>query len=109
MRIKTDRRIPIGILFAVRVSAATASTQTRQGHWAIIDLIGEDGHGRTVPIPQWPTEALDHSMPAAGKGNSPALWRNDKVCALKTRMVRSTKLLPPSRAGTYRTARPRFS
>jgi site-specific recombinase XerC len=27
--------------------------QTRQGHWAIVDLIGKGRRVRTVPIPQW--------------------------------------------------------
>jgi integrase len=27
--------------------------QTRDGHWAIVDLIGKGGRIRTVPIPQW--------------------------------------------------------
>jgi site-specific recombinase XerC len=33
--------------------------QTRQGHWAIVHLIGKGGHVRTVPIPQWAKQALD--------------------------------------------------
>jgi site-specific recombinase XerD len=33
--------------------------QIRQGHWAIVDLIGKGGHIRTVPIPQWVKSALD--------------------------------------------------
>jgi site-specific recombinase XerD len=33
--------------------------QTRQGHWAIVDLIGKGGRVRTVPIPQWVKHALD--------------------------------------------------
>ena len=27
--------------------------QVRQGHWAVVDLIGKGGHIRTVPIPKW--------------------------------------------------------
>jgi site-specific recombinase XerC len=27
--------------------------QMRQGHWAVMDLIGKGGHIRTVPIPHW--------------------------------------------------------
>ena len=27
--------------------------QMRQGHWAVVDLIGKGGHIRTVPIPNW--------------------------------------------------------
>src|SRR6201984_1430487 len=33
--------------------------QMRQGHWAVVDLIGKGGHIRTVPIPHWVTAALD--------------------------------------------------
>jgi len=39
--------------------------QTRQGHWAIVDLIGKGGHIRTVPIPQWAKQALDEWLTAA--------------------------------------------
>jgi site-specific recombinase XerD len=40
--------------------------QTRQSHWAIVDLIGKAGHIRTVPIPQWVKHALDVWTSAAG-------------------------------------------
>jgi integrase len=40
--------------------------QTRQGHWAIVDLIGKGGHVRTVPIPLWAKQALDEWASAAG-------------------------------------------
>jgi len=40
--------------------------QTRQGHWAIVDLIGKGGHVRTVPIPRWAKQALDEWTSAAG-------------------------------------------
>lgn len=40
--------------------------QIRQGHWAIVDLIGKGGHIRTVPVPQWVKEALDLWTSAAG-------------------------------------------
>jgi site-specific recombinase XerC len=33
--------------------------QTRQGHWAVVDLIGKGGRIRTVPIPHWAKQALD--------------------------------------------------
>jgi site-specific recombinase XerC len=32
--------------------------QMRQGHWAVVDLIGKGGHIRTVPIPNWVKVAL---------------------------------------------------
>ena len=39
--------------------------QMRQGHWAVVDLIGKGGHIRTVPIPHWVKVALDDWMRAA--------------------------------------------
>jgi site-specific recombinase XerD len=39
--------------------------QMRQGHWAVVDLIGKGGHIRTVPIPQWVKAALDRWIVAA--------------------------------------------
>jgi site-specific recombinase XerD len=40
--------------------------QKRQGHWAVVDLIGKGGHIRTVPIPEWVKVALDQWTAAAG-------------------------------------------
>jgi len=40
--------------------------QMRQGHWAVVDLIGKGGHIRTVPIPDWVKAALDQWTAAAG-------------------------------------------
>ncbi len=40
--------------------------QMRQGHWAVVDLIGKGGHIRTVPIPEWAKAALDLWIAAAG-------------------------------------------
>jgi len=40
--------------------------QIRQGHWAVVDLIGKGGHIRTVPIPAWVKMALDQWTKAAG-------------------------------------------
>jgi site-specific recombinase XerC len=39
--------------------------QMRQGHWAVVDLIGKGGHIRTVPIPEWVKAALDQWTGAA--------------------------------------------
>jgi site-specific recombinase XerD len=39
--------------------------QMRQGHWAVVDLIGKGGHIRTVPIPNWVKDALDQWTRAA--------------------------------------------
>jgi site-specific recombinase XerD len=40
--------------------------QMRQGHWAVVDLIGKGGHIRTVPIPRWVKAALDVWIAEAG-------------------------------------------
>jgi site-specific recombinase XerD len=40
--------------------------QMRQGHWAVVDLIGKGVHIRTVPIPEWVKSALDQWTRAAG-------------------------------------------
>jgi site-specific recombinase XerD len=42
--------------------------QMRQGHWAVVDLIGKGGHIRTVPIPEWVKAALDQWTVAARVG-----------------------------------------
>src|SRR4249920_353005 len=39
--------------------------QMRQGHWAVVDLIGKGGHIRTVPMPEWVKAALDQWTAAA--------------------------------------------
>jgi integrase len=33
--------------------------QIRQGHWAIVDLVGKGGRVRTVPMPAWVKHAVD--------------------------------------------------
>jgi site-specific recombinase XerD len=40
--------------------------QQREEHWAIVDLIGKDGHIRTVPVPEWVKAAIDLWVSAAG-------------------------------------------
>jgi hypothetical protein len=39
--------------------------QIRQGHWAIVDLVGKGGHIRTVPMPIRVKDAVDRWMLAA--------------------------------------------
>jgi integrase len=56
--------------------------QTRQEHWAIVDLVGKGGHIRTVPIPQWAKKALDLWTSAAGIAEGRifrAVSKTDKV------------------------------
>jgi integrase len=33
--------------------------QRREDHWAIVDLIGKDGHIRIVPVPGWIKSSID--------------------------------------------------
>jgi site-specific recombinase XerD len=42
--------------------------QQREGHWAIVDLIGKASHVRTVPVPDWVKETIDNWITAAGVG-----------------------------------------
>lgn len=39
--------------------------EVRQGHWAIVDLIGKGSRVRTVPMPMWVKEAVDRWIVAA--------------------------------------------
>jgi integrase len=48
------------------VGLETDEIQTRQDHWAIVDLIGKGRRVRTVPIPLWVKQALDRWITAAG-------------------------------------------
>jgi len=41
-----------GLLRSELVGLKMSGLQTRQGHWAIVDLVGKGGHIRTVPIPE---------------------------------------------------------
>lgn len=45
--------------------------QIRQGHWAIVDLVGKGGHIRTVPIPLWIKNIvyrwMSHAMVTTGR------------------------------------------
>lgn len=47
------------------VSLELDDIQMRQGHWAVVDLVGKGGHIRTVPIPKWVKAALDQWISAA--------------------------------------------
>jgi integrase len=56
--------------------------QMRQGHLAVVDLIGKGGHIRTVPIPIWVKAALDDWKAAARISEGRifrAVARTDKV------------------------------
>jgi site-specific recombinase XerD len=40
--------------------------QQREGHWAIVDMIGKGRHMRTIPMPDWVHGTLSQWMTAAG-------------------------------------------
>jgi integrase len=40
--------------------------QRRDGHWAVVDLVGKAGHVRTVPAPLWVKTAIDGWISGAG-------------------------------------------
>ena len=54
-----------GLRRAELVSLRKEDVQIRQGHWAIVDLVGKGGHVRTVPVPGWVKSAVDRWMSAA--------------------------------------------
>jgi site-specific recombinase XerD len=79
--------------------------EVRQGHWAIVDLIGKDSRVRTVPMPMWVKEAVDCWIMAAkvsrgrifravsrhgtpwGKGISEnVIWYVVRKCAERTKL-----------------------
>jgi site-specific recombinase XerC len=87
--------------------------QMRQGHWAVVDLIGKGGHIRTVPIPSWVKAALDQWMMAAGvhRGTNLSSRRQDgkgvgQRHLAECGLVRGQRLLRESRLGAHCTARP---
>jgi site-specific recombinase XerC len=85
--------------------------QMRQGHWAVVDLIGKGGHIRTVPIPEWVKAALDQWKRAAGGHGGKDLPSRrqggkgmEKRHLAECRVVRSQDLLRESGLGAYCTA-----
>ena len=54
-----------GLRRAELVALKKEDLQIRQGHWAIVDLVGKGGHIRTVPVPVWVKSAIDRWMAAA--------------------------------------------
>ena len=94
------------------VGLQISDVQTRQGHWAIVDLVGRGGHIRTVPIPEWAKRALDDWTTAAAIMDGRIFERSVGRVSVGRRhhaergLVRGEGLLPESRAGTNRAARP---
>ena len=56
-----------------------ADVAQREGRWAIVDLVGKHGRGRTVPMPSWAKTALNGWAAAAGISTGAVLRRVDKA------------------------------
>jgi site-specific recombinase XerD len=54
-----------GLRRAELSALAVEDIEVRQGHWAIVDLIGKGSRVRTVPMPMWVKEAVDRWIMAA--------------------------------------------
>ena len=55
-----------------------ADVAQREGHWAIVDLVGKHGRVRTVPMPSWTTSPLDAWASTAQISTGAVLRRVDK-------------------------------
>jgi integrase len=64
-RLAAVKRLGCGLRRAELSSLEIEDMQIRQGHWAIVDLVGKSSHVRTVPMPNWVKEAVDRWMIAA--------------------------------------------
>jgi len=48
------------------VELSVSDLQQREDHWAIVDLIGKASHIRTIPVPDWVKDLIEHWLQAAG-------------------------------------------
>jgi site-specific recombinase XerD len=68
---KRDRTI-LGVLLGCGlrrselVHLKLEDVRQREGHWAIVDLIGKGRHIRTVPVPAWAKKRIDEWTQASG-------------------------------------------
>lgn len=53
--------------------------QQREEHWAIVDLVGKEGHIRTVPVPDWVRAELEDWLAAAAIDRGRLFRRVNKV------------------------------
>jgi len=81
---KRDRALLSRLLACgLRGNEAVALTmdhlQRREQHWAIVDLVGKNGHVRTVPVPDWVRSELDDWLAAAAIDRGRLFRRVNKV------------------------------
>ena len=116
MRAKRDYAMPAmllgcGFRRSELVGLEVDEIQMRQGHWAVVDLIGKGGHIRTVPIPAWVKTALDQWILAARVTEGRifrGVARTGKVWGwhlAECRVVRGPVLLRESGLAAHRTPR----
>ena len=55
-----------GLRRAELIALKLSHLQQRDDHWAIIDLYGNGGHVRTVPVPNWVKATVDAWLAAGG-------------------------------------------
>jgi len=53
--------------------------QRREEHWAIIDLVGKEGHVRTVPVPDWVRDEVNNWLVGASIDKGKVFRRVNKV------------------------------
>jgi site-specific recombinase XerD len=58
--------IACGVRRRKAVELKMSHLQQREGHRAIVDLVGKAAHTRTIPMPDWVKEHLDEWLRAAG-------------------------------------------
>ena len=74
-----------GLRRAELTALEAADMEIRQGHWAIVDLIGKGSRVRTVPMPMWVKEAVDRWIIAAKIGQGRSSGRSAEWNALGKR------------------------
>jgi len=81
---KRDRAL-LALLLACGLRRQEAVTltmdhlQQREEHWAIVDLVGKEGHVRTVPVPDWVRTELDDWLAAAAIDRGKLFRRVNRV------------------------------
>ena len=73
--------IGCGLRRAELLALRLESTQQREEHWVIADLVGKVAHVRTVPIPTWVKAAVDAWTTAAAITDRPVFRAINKAGA----------------------------
>ncbi len=60
-----------GLRRAEAAGLTTTSLETREGRWVIPDLRGKHGRLRTIPVPAWVKQAIDHWLQVSGVDAGP--------------------------------------